>query len=116
LDTARLGQMTPAAKGAQLDFVRLSAEEPSSLYFEQFLSGGFSAWPAFYQDRFPGLRTWTGVSGLKHSIRQLVDAPGDWQVLLASRSLSLVNLASSCMFRVRRNVLATDPSERCLEE
>ena len=110
LDTARLGQMTPAAKDAQLDFVRLSAEEPSSLYFEQFLRDGFSAWPTFYQERFPGLHTWTGVSGLKHSIRQLVDAPDDWQVLLASRSLSLVNLASSCMFRVCRNLLDTDLS------
>ena len=110
LDTARLGQMTPAAKDAQLDFVRLSAEEPSSLYFEQFLRDGFSAWPAFYQERFPGLRTWTGVSGLKESIRRLVNAGDDWQVLLASRSLSLVYLASSCMFRVCRNVLATDLS------
>lgn len=110
LDTARLGQMTPAAKDAQLDFVRLSAEEPSSLYFEQFLRDGFSAWPEYYQGRFPGLRTWTGVSGLKHSIRQLVGAPDDWQVLLASRSLSLVQLASSCMFRVCRNVLVTDLS------
>jgi len=110
LDTARLGQMTPAAIDAQLDFVRLSAEEPSSLYFEQFLRGGFSAWPDFYQKRFPGLRTWAGVSGLKHSIRRVVNAPDDWQVLLAGRSLSLVQLASSCMFRVCRNVLATDLS------
>lgn len=110
LDTARLGQMTPAAKDAQLDFVRLSAEEPSSLYFEKFLRDGFSAWPAFYQERFPGLRTWTGVAGLKHSIRRLINAPDDWQVLLASRSLSLVYLASSCMFRVCRHVLATDLS------
>ncbi|MBC7819853.1 MAG: aminotransferase class V-fold PLP-dependent enzyme, partial [Planctomycetaceae bacterium] len=46
----------------------------------------------------------------KHSIRQLVRAPDDWQVLLASRSLSLVQLALSCMFRVCRNVLATDLS------
>jgi len=100
--------MTPAAKDAQLDFVRLSAEEPSSLYFEQFLRDGFSAWPDSYQARFPGLRTWTGVSGLKQSIRRLAGAPDDWQVLLASRSLSLVSLASRCMFRVCRNVLATD--------
>ncbi len=110
LDTARLGQMTPAAKDAQLDFVRLSAEEPSSLYFEQFLRDGFSAWSDYYQGRFAGLRTWTGVAGLKHSIRRLAGALDGWQVLLASRSLSLVQLASSCMFRVCRNVLATDLS------
>jgi len=102
--------MTPAAKDAQLDFVRLSAEEPSSLYFEQFLRDGFSAWPSTYRERFPGLHTWAGVAGLKHSIRQLARAPDDWQVLLASRSLSLVHLASSCMLRACRNVLATDLS------
>ena len=111
--------MTPAAKDAQLDFVRLSAEEPSSLYFEQFLQHGYSAWPSFYQDRFPGLQTWPGIAGLKRLIRQLVNAPDDWRVLLASRSLSLVHLASSCMFRVCRNVLATDLSwptyQRALE-
>jgi selenocysteine lyase/cysteine desulfurase len=110
LDTARLGQMTPAAKDAQLDFVRLSAEEPSSLYFEKFLRDGFSDWPSSYQQRFPGLGTWKGVSGLKRCIKRLVHAPQSWQVLLASRSLSLVRLASSCMLRVCRNILATDLS------
>jgi hypothetical protein len=110
LDTARLGQMSTAAKDAQLDFVRLSAEEPSSLYFEEFLRGGFSAWPTCYQNRFPGLRTWKGVSGLKIAIRNLVNADDHWQTLLANRSLSLVRLASSCMFRTCRNVLITDLS------
>lgn len=110
LDTARLGQMTPAAKDAQLDFVRLSAEEPSSLYFEQFLRDGFSAWPLAYQNRFPGLRTWTGIAGLKRSLQQVAGAPASWATLLASRSLSLVQLGASCMFRVCRNVLTTDLS------
>lgn len=110
LDTARLGQMSPAAKDAQIDFVRLSAEEPSSLYFEEFLRHGFHAWPSSYQNRFPGLHTWNGVAGLKQSIRHLAGAPNDWQVLLASRSMSVVQLATSCMFRVCRNVLTTDLS------
>lgn len=104
LDTARLGQMTPAAKDAQLDVVRLSAEEPSSLYFEQFLRDGFSAWPTFYQERFPGLRTWTGVSGLKESIRRLVKAQDDWQVLLAS----WLQLS-----RAIRNQAVLEPTEYC---
>ena len=108
LDTARLGQMTPAAKDAQLDFVRLSAEEPSSLYFEKFLRDGFSAWPPTYQHRYPGLETWTGVARLKQSLQQLAGAPASWATLLASRSLSLVQLGASCMFRVCRNVLTTD--------
>lgn len=119
LDTARLGQMSPAAKEAQLDFVRLSAEEPSSLYFEQFLRDGFLAWPSRYRRRFPGLRTWNGVAGLKHSIRQIAEVPQDWRVLLASRGLALVRLATHCLFRVCNRVLATDLSwptyQQCVE-
>ena len=110
LDTARLGQTLPAAKDAQLDFVRLTAEEPSSLYFEEFLKHGYDAWPDWYQNRFPGLRTWTGVRGFKQSLRQLAGAPDDWSVLLASRSLPLVHLAACSMFQVCRNVLSTDLS------
>jgi hypothetical protein len=77
-DWARLGPMSPAAQRAQLDFVRLVAEEPSSLYFEQFLRDGFHAWPDSYQRRFPGLDTWPGVSGLKYRLLDLVQAPSDW--------------------------------------
>ena len=110
LDTARLGQTLPAARDAQIDFVRLTAEEPSTLYFEEFLKHGYDAWPDSYQDRFPDLKPWTGVRGLKKSLRQLTGAPDDWNVLLASRSLSLVQLAARSMFQVCRNVLTTDLS------
>jgi hypothetical protein len=102
--------MAPAARDAQLDFVRLSAEEPSSLYFEEFLGDGYSAWPVPYQRRFPGLRTWHGVAGLKDSLRRLSGAPGCGNVLLASRSLALVELAARQMFRACRNILTTDLS------
>ncbi len=110
LDTARLGQTLPAARDAQIDFVRLTAEEPSTLYFEEFLKHGYDAWPDSYQNRFPDLRTWSGVRWLKQSLRQLAGAPDEWNVLLTSRSLSLVQLAARSMFQVCRNVLATDLS------
>ena len=110
LDTARLGQTLPAARDAQIDFVRLTAEEPSTLYFEEFLKHGYDAWPDSYQDRFPDLKPWTRVGGLKQSLRQLAGAPYEWNVLLASRSLSLVQLAARSMFQVCRNVLTTDLS------
>ena len=110
LDTARLGQTLPAARDAQIDFVRLTAEEPSTLYFEEFLQHGYKVWPEYYQSRFPALKTWSGVRGLKQSLRQLTGAPDYWNVLLASRSLSLVQLAARSMFQVSRNVLTTDLS------
>lgn len=110
LDTARLGQTLPAARDAQIDFVRLTAEEPSTLYFEEFLKHGYDAWPDSYQNRFPDLKSWAGVRGLKQSVRQLAGAPDDWIVLLASRSLSLVQLAARSMFQRCCNVLTTDLS------
>lgn len=109
LDTARLGQMTPAAKRAQLDFVRLTAEEPSSLYFERFLREGFASWPSAYQRRFPGLDTWSGMMGLASSLRRLLQST-DGEVVLASRSLALVQMAARSLFRTCRNLLTTDLS------
>ena len=102
--------MTPAAQRAQLDFVRLSAEEPSSLYFERFLREGFLSWPSEYRWRFAGLNTWNGVTRLKQSLRRLARVPDSWRTVLASRSLSLVQLAARCLFRVGRNILTTDLS------
>ncbi len=110
LDTARLGQTLPAARDAQIDFVRLTAEEPSTLYFEEFLQLGYKAWPDCYQSHFPALKTWGGVRALKQSIHQLAGAPEDWNVLLASRSLSLVQMAARSMFRTCHHVLTTDLS------
>ncbi len=108
LDTARLGQTLPAARDAHIDFVRLTTEEPSSLYFEEFLKHGYAAWPGYYQLRFPGLSVWTGIAGLKQTLRRLAGAPDDCEVLLASRSLALVQIAAKAMFQVCRNVLCTD--------
>lgn len=108
LDTARLGPMTPAARHAHLDFVRLATEEPSSLYFETFLRHGYSAWPLEYQSRFPALQIWPGVAGLKRSIAQLVQAPEHWRVSLASRSRALLDVAAHCQYRICRHVLSTD--------
>lgn len=102
--------MLPAARDAQIDFIRLAGEEPSSLYFEDFLRGGYQAWPRQYREHFPGLATWQGVAGLKRRLRILAGAPNGWQTLIASRSLLLLNLGASCLFRVCRNVLTTDLS------
>ena len=101
--------MTPAAQRAQLDFVRLSAEEPSSLYFERFLREGFASLPSAYQRRFPGLDTWQGVTASKTSLRRLLQSP-DGEVVFASRSVSLVQMAARSLFRTCRNLLTTDLS------
>lgn len=108
LDTARLGQMSPGAVKALSDFVRLTAEEPSGLYFERFLRDGHAALPDCYSQRFRSLKCWRGISGLKQSLVRLADSAPDCHVLLANRSTQLMELAALAQFRLCRRVLTTD--------
>ena len=109
LDTARLGQTSPSALQAQIDFARLTAEDPSSLYFEKFLRDGVDACPEI-ADRFPGLAHWHGIVDLKRRLASMAGDPDQLRVLLANRSAELMRLAARCQFQVCRNVLVTDLS------
>jgi hypothetical protein len=110
LDTARLGQTSPGALRTQLDFARLTAEQPSSLYFDRFLANGIETAPQDWFQRFPGLQCWGGISKLKAAIKQVALAPSSHEVVLASRSALLMRAAARLMFRVCKNVLVTDCS------
>lgn len=110
LDTARLGLMSRSAQQVQIDFVRFAGEEPASLYFDQFLTSGTRQWPESMCRRFPALEAWQGISPLKAQLRRPVDAPPEWNVLLASRSAQLMKLAARLLFQLCRNVLVTDLS------
>lgn len=108
LDTARLGRISPGAQQAHLEFVRLAAEEPSSLYFEEFLRSGFSAWPSDYQRRFPALSCWPGITGLKRRLNRFAGGPDFSHVLIASRSAQLMTLAARVLSKTCRNIFTTD--------
>ena len=108
LDTARLGQQSPGATNANVDFVRLSAKEPTSLYFERFLRNGNDAWPTTYQQQFPGLNCWKGITELKEAIARMVGVPTNRPVILANRSSQLMSFAARLLFRRCRNVLTSD--------
>jgi selenocysteine lyase/cysteine desulfurase len=110
LDTARLGQTTSSAVQAQIDFTRLTAEQPSSLYTDRFLAEGIAAAPNFWAERFPGLSHWRGVEELKYAILTAAGAPGSHSVAVASRSTLLMRTAARSMYRRCRNVLVTDLS------
>jgi hypothetical protein len=108
LDTARLGRMSSGARRAVHAFTDLIGEEGGSLYSERFLRHGLSACPAPFQDRYPGLTSWSGVGELKSALRGLVGTPSDLPVLLAHRSAVLMRLAARLLFHPCRNVLVTD--------
>ena len=108
LDTARLGQTSPSALQAQIDFSRLTAEQPSSLYTDRFLQSGIKDAPSCWQERFPGLSNWHGVTELLQAIKAVAGAPDDHEVAVASRSTALMRSAVYSMYRLCRNVLTTD--------
>ena len=108
LDTARLGQMCPEAQAADRDFARLAGEEGCSLYFEEFLRGGFATLGTASRRRFAGLAAWGGVSSLKRDLKTLAGLAVDRKVLLASRSAQLVQLAASLLCARCENILVTD--------
>lgn len=102
--------MSPQAQRMLHDFSRLTAEDPASVYVEDFLRHGFAALPVEDQHRFAELSAWPGLAGWKTSLRQFVGAAADADVLVAGRSRSLMKLTARCLFQRCRSVLTTDLS------
>ncbi len=108
LDTARLGQMSPRAQQAQLDFTRLAGSEGGSLWFERFLRTGSADWSPATQARFPGLRAWRGMASLKQDLRRLAGSSPDLPLLMVNRTTQLMQFAARLLFQRCRNVFVTD--------
>lgn len=108
LDTARLGQMSPRACVAHVDFACMVAEEGGSKLFERFLRQGVDSCRASVQARFPGLMSWQGIGHLKANLRTLAGSKPDLPVLMVNRSTQLMKFAARLLFQQCRNVLATD--------
>ncbi|MBC7816353.1 MAG: hypothetical protein IAG10_05620, partial [Planctomycetaceae bacterium] len=94
LDMARLGPMSPLAQRLLQDFSRLTAEDPASPHIEDFLRLGFAALPTEARARFESLSAWSGLAGLKTSLRRFDETPDNTSVLIAGRSRSLMKLAA----------------------
>lgn len=86
----------------------LTAEDPSSLYFDKFLRTGVRDCPDV-AERFPAMTDWTGIAGLKSRIAALAGV-ANANVLLSSRSASLMRLAAWLLCRGCRHMLTTDLS------
>ena len=100
--------MAPSAQLALQDFVRFAGEEGCTLYFERFFKDGFSALPADFQARLPGLHLWGGVAELKAALAAFVGLSPVSRPYLAGRSTNLMKLAARFLFRGGRRILTTD--------
>src|SRR2546423_723670 len=94
LDTARLGLMAPKVSQVLSSLAQLASIEGLSSRFDDFLNGGFEAWPNSLQQEYPGLSDWRGIQELKKVLRELMGLSGDKPVFLASRSTNLMKIAA----------------------
>ena len=108
LDTARLGLMAPNVQEAMHSLAQLASIDGLSSRFDDFLHGGYHAWPISLQKQYPGLSDWRGVQELKKALRELVGLSNEKPVFLASRSISLMKVAARLLFQRCRRVLVTD--------
>lgn len=108
LDTARLGQLSPAAQGALRDFAGFAGEVGGAIQFDRFLRHGLGACPSWLRARYPSLADWQGVAALKQSLRTLAHVETGLPVLLAGRSAQLMKFAAQLLCRPCRNILVTD--------
>ena len=97
LDTARLGRMSRSAQWAVRDFARLAGEAALTLYGKNFLFDGYEILPERIKRRCDGLRSWRGVESLKRELLTLVNARPDRDCVLASRSLTILQLSAQLL-------------------
>lgn len=116
LDTARLGQMSPRACRASVDFSRFASEQGCSLYLSQFLSQGASAFSESFRRRYPALEDWQGVDFLASRLKSIAGASPSSDVVLAARSAELMRFAAKLLTGPCRNVLVTDLSWPAYEQ
>lgn len=103
-----MGQMSPLACDASIDFARFANEHGCTLYFWEFLKHGFQALPDNLQQRYEGLKHWNGVGSLKHDLRRLASGSLETKTLLSGRSATLMKFAAKLLTGPCRNVLITD--------
>ena len=107
LDTARVGQISPSANRALIDYFRLHAEHRLPLYFEEFFRESTNL-PDSIASQYRGLKCWRGISHLRDDMRRLVGADSRCDVWFSARSSKLMEFAAKLMFRRCRKVLISD--------
>ena len=108
LDTARMGRTSPSARKIQTEYLQLSATLGCPPEVEDFLTQGGEAWAACLRRQYPALARWRGVAHLKSQLRRLVGADKSQQVLLASRTRSLMRVGVQLLGQRCQRVLVTD--------
>ena len=106
LDTARLGQISTSAKRALNAALEFNKAYGANAYFDTFLYGGSSALKDPYE--FGDLSSWQGTEGFKRDIKRHFFSSDLGEIVLASRTASLMSLAAKMLFARCRNVLVTD--------
>ena len=100
--------MCPGARRAEREFARLVSQLDSLLYLERFLVEGFPSLPARLKRRYPDLRCWHGIAGLRQGFARFLAQPPDLPVSFFGQSHSMIHFAGECLFGQSKKVLTTD--------
>ena len=106
LDTARLGQVSPSAKRAITGALEFNQALGASAYFDEVLFAGSDSLKIASQ--FDGMSLWPGIERFSEEIKETIFGTNVGDVVFASRTGSLMALASKMMFARCSNVLTTD--------
>ncbi|HBE67714.1 MAG TPA: hypothetical protein DDW52_06150 [Planctomycetaceae bacterium] len=88
-----MGQPRQRSIAAQMSLSQFWAEHGLSSKNDDLLDYGFQALSLDEQARYFGLADWSGIWGLKESLKGFVGADLNWTTLFASRTTKLMELA-----------------------
>lgn len=103
LDTARMGQPSPAAMNAIIDLSRYWAANGLCAEFDHFLQDGHTAASSF--EEFKGLTSWHGVAELKQRLLACAGLGAGWKTLLSNRSSKLFEVPIRMLKKRKRGIL-----------
>ncbi len=108
LDDARIGRFRPEARRLHQGFVELFGDTPCAPELKSFLLEGIQCIDNVDADQQVQLEDWQGLQSFKAELAREIDAASAQNVVLASRSRSLMRFGMRMLFRNCRRCLTVD--------
>ena len=116
LDDARIGRFRPEARRLHQGFVELFGDTPCAPELKSFLIDGVQGGDSYNKKLLEDLEDWRGLEYFKSELVREIGDASERNVVLASRSRSLMRLGMRMLFRNCRRCLTVDlcwPTYKC---
>ena len=108
LDDARIGRFRPEARRLHQGFVELFGDTPSAPDLKSFLLNGVQGGDSYKKRLLEDLEDWQGIQNFKSELVREIEDVCERNVLLASRSRTLMRFGMRMLFRNCRRCLTVD--------